>query len=348
MSLVGLAEMADLFGVTKQVLSNWRSRKPTFPQPIAELKSGPVWNLDAVLAWAEAEGIEITATAPNGTSPKQPVRRPAQVAALMNMKGGVGKSTLAANLGWYAAHLYNLRVLLIDLDPQFNLSQYILGIKGYEALIDAEAPTISSLFSAAHTGSSVDIKNIVRRVKNWNDGSCLHLVPASLDLSWAIRNAPASANLLDDHLGDLKSSYDLIIIDCAPTDSVLSDAAYMAADFIFVPVKPEFLSTIGLPLLLQSQAIFQNKNPNRSLPTFGGIIFNDTGEKAEHDRARAYVRSVAQENELHVFENEVTHSDSYPVGSRVGKPIFLTDNARSQKKSEFFAVGNEFLRRIGL
>jgi chromosome partitioning protein len=266
----------------------------------------------------------------------------------MNMKGGVGKSTLVANLGWYAAHQRNFRVLLIDLDPQFNLSQYILGIKGYEALLDAHAPTIASLFAPAQAGSDVDIRTIVRPVQEWNDGSLLHLLPASLDLAWAIRNAPASANLLDDHLGDLKDRYDLILIDCAPTDSVLSDAAYMASDFIFVPVRPEFLSTIGLPLLLQSQAIFQTKNPNRSLPTFGGIIFNDTGEKAEHDRAREYVRSVAEDNDLHIFTNEVSHSDSYPVGSRVGKPIFLTDNARTNKKTEFFQVGEEFIGRIGL
>lgn len=347
MTLVGLAEMADLFGVTKQVLSNWRSRKATFPQPIAELKSGPVWSLAAVTEWAELEGLTL-AQDPAEDAFRRRSGRSAQVAALMNMKGGVGKSTLTANLGWYAAHQRNLRVLLIDLDPQFNLSQYILGIKGYEALVDAEAPTIANLFASPQSGTGVNIHSIIRSIQEWNDGSCIHLIPASLDLAWAVRNAPASANLLDDHLRDIKDGYDIIIIDCAPTDSVLSDAAYMAADYIFVPVRPEFLSTIGLPLLLQSQAIFQSKYPTRTLPTFGGIIFNDTGEKAEHDRARTYVRSIADANDLHIFDNEVSHSNSYPVGSRVGRPIFLTDNARTNKKVEFAKVADEFLGRLGL
>lgn len=346
MSLVGLAELADLFGVTKQVMSNWRSRKANFPTPIAELKSGPVWDISAIRTWATSENLPLyeIGGSDSAVSETGQVRR-AVVAAMMNMKGGVGKSTLTANLGWYCAHKHDYRVLLIDLDPQFNLSQYILGIKGYEALLDAGTPTIDSLFKAS---DDVSVRSIVQNVQSWWDGSCLHIMPARLDLAWAIRNAPASANLLHDNLEDLKNEYDLILIDCAPTDSVLSDAAYMAADYMFVPVKPEFLSTIGVPLLLESQRVFSNKNPSRPLPTFGGIIFNDASEKVEHDRARAYVRRIAIENDLYVFANELSHSDSYPVGSRVGKPIFLTDNARTVKKDEFSRVAEEFISRMGL
>jgi chromosome partitioning protein len=330
--LVGLAEMAELFGVTKQVLTNWRSRKAAFPEPVVELKSGPVWQLTAIRAWANSQDIELTDHGSLELESQNVARRTAKVTALMNMKGGVGKSTVTANLGWYCAHIKNMRVLLIDLDPQFNLSQYILGIKGYEALLEDEAPTVDQLFGTSLPGSdTIDIVNMIREVHNWNDGSCLHLIPAKLDLAWSIRNAPASANLLEDHLGDVKDRYDVILIDCAPTDSVLSDAAYMAADYIFVPVRPEFLSTIGLPLLLESMRRFQISHPSRALPTFGGIIFN---------------RAVADENDLHVFNCEISHSDSYPVGSRVGKPIFLTEKARTNKKTEFTQVAEEFLRRI--
>ncbi len=349
MALVGLAEMADLFGVTKQVLTNWRSRKTNFPEPVAELKSGPVWDQAIITNWARAEGLEINLPKAAALPTGHRSARRACVCALMNMKGGVGKSTLTANLGWFAAHQRNLRVLLVDLDPQFNLSQYILGIKGYEALLDAASPTIDKLFTvSAPGGSSVPIGSIVRRVHEWEDGSCIHILPAKLDLAWVIRNAPSTANLLHDNLEDIKDKYDLILIDCAPTDSVLSDAAFMAADYIFVPVRPEFLSTIGLPLLLESLNRFHNSNPSRSLPIFGGIIFNDTGEKVEHDRARGYVHKVSKDHDLHLFANEISHSDSYPVGSRVAKPIFLTDNARTWKKTEFELVANEFLKRIGL
>lgn len=348
MNLLGLAEMADLFGVTKQVMTNWRSRKAGFPEPIAELKSGPVWSAEAITAWAGSEGLEIVEKFEEASS--SPARkRQAKVAALMNMKGGVGKSTLTANLAWFAAHQRNLRVLLVDLDPQFNLSQYILGATGYEKLVESNSPTIEKIFMAATPGSTkVQIEDIINRIHEWNDGSCIHILPSRLDLAWIIRNAPSSANLLNDNLNEVKDMYDLILIDCAPTDSVLSDASYMAADYIFVPVRPEFLSTIGLPLLLESLERFQSLNPTKSVPTFGGIIFNDTGEKVEHDRARNYVRGVADMNDLHILSNEVSHSDSYPVGSRTGKPIFLTENARSTKKTEFTMVANEVLKRMEL
>lgn len=347
MELVGLAEMAELLGVTKQVLTNWRSRKAGFPQPMAELKSGPVWRMGDLRAWAASQDIDLPEEEPVEADDVGQPRRMAKVAALMNMKGGVGKSTVCANLAWYCAHVRNMRVLLIDLDPQFNLSQYILGIKGYEALLADDAPTVDQLFvTSSPNTDAIDIASMIRRVRDWNDGSCLHIIPAKLDLAWSIRNAPASANLLEDHLREVKDQYDVILIDCAPTDSVLSDAAYMASDYIFVPVRPEFLSTIGLPLLLESMRRFQISQPNRPLPTFGGIIFNGTGEKVEHDRARAYVRTVADQNDLHVFDCEISHSDSYPVGSRVGKPIFLTEKARTSKKEEFSQVAEEFLRRI--
>ena len=100
---------------------------------------------------------------------------------MMNMKGGVGKSTLAANFGWWAAYHQNLRILMIDLDPQFNLSQYIMGQRGYEKLLDDKVPTIASLFDSSVSGGKIALKNMVRKARDWDDGSCLHIVPASLD-----------------------------------------------------------------------------------------------------------------------------------------------------------------------
>jgi chromosome partitioning protein len=341
--LVGLAELAELFGVTKQVVTNWRSRKSGFPEPIADLKSGPVWSLDAMRAWAKLADIPL-AQAQKKRSPTS--RRAATVAAFMNMKGGVGKSTLAANLGWYAAYEGNKRTLLVDLDPQFNLSQYILGLGGVKALFESKAPTIDRLFRPGAEKERVAIRDIIQEVHDWNDGTCLHLLPSTLDLAWTIRNAPTTANLLRDSLLEVKDEYDLIIIDCAPTDSVLSDAAYMAADYIFVPVRPEFLSAIGLPLLLESMERFQSAHPTLSIPTFGGIIFNDATDSLEHAKARKNVLDVAKQHGLHVFRSQISHSNSYAAGSRLGKPIFMTDYARSARKNEFNHVAQEFMERM--
>jgi chromosome partitioning protein len=349
LDLVGVAEIAERLGVSKQVVTNWRTRKATFPKPVAELKSGPVWARETVLGWAADEGVSIPDEEPQTKDGAVSETGHSVVAALMNMKGGVGKSTMTANVGWYAAYYANRRVLLIDLDPQFNLSQYILGAKGYERLLEEGASTVEAIFvDAKGIGAPTDAAKLIRSVNDWDDGSCLHLLPASLELAWSMKYLADRAHMLRDYIQEVKANYDLILIDCSPTESILSTASYLASDFIFVPVKPEFLSTIGLPLLLRSIDEFKKTHKNEPVPEFGGIIFNDTGEKSEHDRSRAYVKDLATKHDLPVFETEVSHSDSYPVGARMGKPIFLTDNARSWKISEFKKVAQEFLEKVGL
>src|SRR5438046_251071 len=62
--------------------------------------------------------------------------------SLINMKGGVGKSTLTVNLAWFLADESDKRVLVVDLDPQFNASQYLLGHRDYERLIREHLPTV--------------------------------------------------------------------------------------------------------------------------------------------------------------------------------------------------------------
>jgi chromosome partitioning protein len=343
MELLGLAEVAELFGVTKQVIGNWKSRRENFPAPIAELRSGPVWSKDHLLAWAHSEGIDL-----QGDTDKQQRRTKhrAIIIALMNMKGGVGKTTLAANLGWACAWFRNLRVLLVDLDPQFNLTQYVVGQDAYEKLVEAQSPTISEMFSDSL--ETVPAKELIHSVKNWRDGSCLHIIPASLELAWAMRHAAHRPHVLRDNLADIRSDYNIIIIDCAPTESALTTAAYLAADFIFIPVRPEFLSTIGLPLLMRSIKDFERNYKNEEPPQIGGIIFNDIADKIEHGRSRRFVRDVAKDHTWYVFNNAISHSESYPKGARYGQPIFLTDYARDDKKSELSRVTNELLERIGL
>jgi chromosome partitioning protein len=347
--LLGLAEIAALLGVTKQVVANWKARKANFPKPMVELRSGPVWEKSDIVAWAESEDIPVVEPIDGCDELEGTVSRLAIVAALMNMKGGVGKSTMCANFGWFAAFHRNLRVLLIDLDPQFNLSQYILGVRGYEKLLEDRSPTIEAIFRDSKDGGRPSsLVEVVQEVVNWEDGSCIHLVPSSLELAWSMKYSIDRPHILRDYIDDIRDRYDIIIIDCAPTESILSTAAYLAAEYVFVPVKPEFLSTIGLPLLLRSIKQFQETYKSVPSPEIGGIIFNDTGEKVEHNRSRKFVEEIAAKNGWHVFENRVSHSDSYPAGARIGKPIFLTDNARSWKKEEFNRVAAEFLEKAGL
>jgi len=346
-TLVGTAELSELFGVSKQTISNWRA-KETFPSPIAELKAGPVWDQASVISWALEQGLTSGEVAGLATE------RAATIVSLMNMKGGVGKSTLTANLGWYCAYTEQRRVLLIDLDPQFNLTQYVLGVERYEQLVKADKPTVLDIFEQVGINAITKITpkreptSIITRLRAWNRGGRLDLVPSRLELAWTLKNPQFKEKPLSKFVTAVASNYDLILIDCPPTESILTEAAYLASEYILVPVRPEFLSTIGLPLLARSMADFQDRNETVVLK-LAGIVFNSISpNKTEHTRSKKDVARIAKQYGWYVFEHQVGYSDSYPRGARQGTPIFRTDYARWERIHEFEDVADEFMVRIGL
>lgn len=98
----------------------------------------------------------------------------------------------------------------------------------------------------------LDVKEITLKKAGYWTGSKLDLIPSRLELSRTLRNPTGKERRLAKALSKVSDDYDLIIIDCAPTDSILTDAAYFASRYVLIPVKPEFLATIGLPLLARS------------------------------------------------------------------------------------------------
>lgn len=281
----------------------------------------------------------------------------ATTVSLINMKGGVGKTTLAFNLSWYCAWQANLRVLAIDLDPQANLSQYFMGAKNYINYLGAENPTVVDIleqFSAPRTKkgspSLVSPSEVIHVLRQWDDGSLIHLIPSRLELAWTLKNPTDKSQLLPHFLAQVENDYDLIMIDCAPTESVLTTAAYRSSRYIVVPVRPEFLATIGLPLLARSLDEFRLMHQHQTLE-MAGIIFNDMRRVAPPPKQRESVREVRKLAKVHrwpVFESAAHHSDSFPSGSSEGTPIFQTRYAQTYVKGEFSEVAEEFLKKVGL
>lgn len=277
--------------------------------------------------------------------------------SLINMKGGVGKTTLAFNLAWFAAHSCAKKVLVVDLDPQANASQYLMGAVDYLAHIKANKPTIVNIleqFTPAFHGSgsptpAAGTGSIVP-VREWGDGSLIHLVPSRLELAWTLKNPTSKDHLLAKFIADHGQQYDLVIIDCAPTESILTVAAYKSSRYILIPVKPEFLAAIGLPLLVRSIQDFHSSYGQHQLD-IAGIVFTDSDPqhvKPEHLAGRNDVKAVAQQNGWPVFTKELRHSDSYPRGARDGSAIFHTDYARWWVVDEFKSLGSEFMKSVGL
>lgn len=273
--------------------------------------------------------------------------------SLVNMKGGVGKSTLAVNLAWeYATDPWNKRVLLVDLDPQFNASQYIIGQEAYEkAVLEDARPTIWNLFeqntrTPGQPLTMFDPHTALHPVYKSRNGACIDLIPSRLELALSLRNPAQKESLLQKSLAQLQIDYDIIFIDCPPTESVLTYAAYLASDYVLVPVKPEYLSAIGLPLLRQSLGDFNRENPGHNIGVAGVVFTNATNYAPEETRSKNEVRELAKEFDWRVFDAEVPYSRSFPKGAREGRPIFWTSYARSTTYAKFLSFAKEFFSVI--
>ena len=276
--------------------------------------------------------------------------------ALINMKGGVGKSTLAANLAWsMATPPWDKKVLVVDLDPQFNCSQYLLGALRMDMILAENEPTVWNILEQLTSvpGREREVIDPVdavvgvyspRRLRGSID-----LVPSRLEVAQSLRQPAGKAELIVQAIRQLQPEYDLIIIDCPPTESMLTSAAYLAADYLLIPVRPEFLSAVGLPLLEQSLEDFEALHGSDQVPAVLGIVFNAMSDYApEEVVSRRQVRQVARVNEWPVFDEDVGYSRSFPKSAREGRPVFLTSYVRSTTKRNFRKVAEEFAGRVGI
>lgn len=278
----------------------------------------------------------------------------ATTVALINMKGGVGKTTLATQLAWYATYFLNKKVLVIDLDPQSNASHAIMKPAVYVKWLDDGKGTVVQVFeeftptgAASTAPRALDPESIIYHRAAYGDGSLLDVVPSRLELSWSLKNASGKENLLARFIAKIESKYDLIVIDCAPTDSMLTDAAYLASRYLLVPMRAEFLAAIGFPLLDRTIQAFRLRHESHKLDVVG-LVYNDFRANREARLVDAEIQANAQKYKWHIFQEVVPHSESYPRSAREGMPIALTKGAHGTTKTKFNVFARAFFDRIGI
>jgi chromosome partitioning protein len=271
---------------------------------------------------------------------------------VINLKGGVGKSTISALLARRGYANRGLDVLAIDIDPQANLSQGLMQ-RGYAGFLAQQRPSIVEVFNGyipPNPSSSAPTPlngaagfEIIASTGNRS----LELIPSRFDFSdnllGAVRPDPRS---LARFLSANYQHKDLIIIDCAPTESVLTTAAYHASSNVLVPVKPEFFATIGFPLLQQSLSNFRNQNRGNSISVAGVVInnaFYDGGNDGGPEKARAMqeIQTESAKNGWPIYTNEMMHSRGYPKMMR-------GDNKHLGNAELFSWFANEFFQSVGL
>ena len=244
--------------------------------------------------------------------------------SVINMKGGVGKTTIAALLSSYASWRLELDVLAVDLDPQANLSQTLMREVRYRQFLDQRAPSIVELFRGYQppTGgttspSQLDINNIA--IRNTRLGrEDLELLPSRFDFSEnLVGSLKPDPRILARLVAHEYQHKDLVLIDCAPTESILTRAAYHASRYILVPVRPEFLATIGFPLLSRSLEGFRRENQGHEIDVLGIVVNNSSylsGNDGGPEKQRAIedLRQEADRNGWKIFDSEIPFSRGFP------------------------------------
>ena len=176
------------------------------------------------------------------------------------------------------------------------------------------------------------------------------MLPSRLELSRTLKNPTGKERRLAKALARISDRYDLILIDCAPTESILTDAAYFASRYVIVPMKPEFLATIGLPLLARSLQEFRIENDDHEID-IAGLVFNHSSYYSDGPEAQnsiTEVQSAAREYGWHVFRNRIRHSASYPRAARKGTPLGETSNVQGQVVDEFEEIKTEVFTTLGI
>jgi chromosome partitioning protein len=245
-----------------------------------------------------------------------------KVISISNHKGGVGKTTSTINIG-AGLHKLGKKVLLIDLDPQANLSQSL-------GLIEPDVNIYGALRGDYPLKPIEIFKN-------------LEVIPSTLDLSGAEVEMSGEAGreyILKELIEPLRESYDYILIDSPPSLGLLTLNSFVASDEIFIPLQAQYLALQGLSKLVEVVDKIK-KRLNKDLK-IGGVFIT------QYDSRKVLNRDVVATIEAHfkdeVFKTKIRDNIALAEAPSQGLDIFRY-NSKSYGAEDYLSLSKEILKR---
>jgi len=274
--------------------------------------------------------------------------------SFVNMKGGVAKTTMAVNVADCLATRHELKVLVIDIDPQFNATQCLVSGEDYKSHIDNRGHTVVDIFDdsprpvvgvvlGAETKEPLPIEEI--KPLSIKDG--FDLLPGALELyRLDMTGGQGRENRLKIFVDYLKenSKYDVVIVDTPPTPSAWMSSALIASDYYLVPVKPEPLSATGIDLL---RSIISRVTKNYGLKlSCAGVVLTIA---EAHTKVFKGAIEFIDNNDFWKGKRFAQHFlKRTEVARQQGEQGLILDTNDKELKLALSKIVVEFLDRIGL
>ena len=264
-----------------------------------------------------------------------------KVVSFVNLKGGVGKTTLAVNFAAYCGSQGH-KTLLIDLDPQTNATFSCMKPKAWGKHA-ANRGTVANLLGAKNANNAEGKQKTVSDVLVKEVFANVDLIPSHVDLFLVdldLASAPAREMRLKKALKPVMDHYDIIVCDCPPNLTIPTQNALAMSTHYVVPISPDFLSSLGVALLLSRvKQLAQDLDHDLE---HAGIVISRVGRPA---RSRVEtVASLRKQFKKTVLLEELKERASVSKAAENNKSVFSTRDR--QARAEFTAVCKSVMERI--